>query len=251
MTRRLDGLTAIVTGAGSGIGRAVALRFAAEGAAVLAVARSDSADATAQAARERGATAHAARCDVSVEADVLALYERFDAELGPDLNVLVNAAGIGSFTSTRDTDLRTWEEVFATNVRGVFLMCKHALARLRAPEASIVNVASVAGSIGVPDRAAYCASKGAVLAFTRALAVDHAREGIRVNALSPGTTDTPWIERVVADEGESRDDLAARQPIGRLGTAEEIAEAALYLASREAGFTTGTDLVVDGGATAR
>jgi 2-keto-3-deoxy-L-fuconate dehydrogenase len=171
--------------------------------------------------------------------------------LNGDLHVLVNAAGIGSFTSTPDTDLRTWEDVFATNVRGVFLMCKHALARLCPPNAAIVNVAWAAGSIGVPNRAAYCASKGAVLAFTRALAVDHARDGIRVNALSPGTTDTPWIDRVVADEGESRDDLAARQLIGRLGTAEEIADAALDLASPQAGFTTGADLVVDGGATAR
>jgi NAD(P)-dependent dehydrogenase (short-subunit alcohol dehydrogenase family) len=130
-------------------------------------------------------------------------------------------------------------------------MSKHALPRLRPPDASIVNVASVAGLVGVPSRAAYCASKGAVIDFTRAMAVDHVTAGIRVNSVSPGTTDTPWIDRVVADQGESRDDLVARQPMGRLGTPDEIAEAALYLASREAAFTTGTDLVVDGGVTAR
>jgi 2-keto-3-deoxy-L-fuconate dehydrogenase len=251
MSGRLDAMTAIVTGAGSGIGRAVALRFAAEGAAVLAVARSDSAEAVAHEAGERGHTVQAARCDVSDEADVNGLYERFDADLGPDLHVLVNAAGVGSFTAAPDTALETWERVFAVNARGVFLMSKHALPRLRPPDASIVNVASVAGLVGVPSRAAYCASKGAVIAFTRAMAVDHVDAGIRVNSVSPGTTDTPWVDRVVADQGESRDDLAARQPMGRLGTAEEIAEAALYLASREAAFTTGTELVVDGGVTAR
>jgi len=248
----LEGLTSIVTGAGSGMGRAIALRFAEEGARVVAAGRSlDNVAETAEAVRERGAEADAVQCDVADEASVLALYEAFDSGLGPDLHVLVNSAGIGSFTATGDTDLETWERVFAVNSRGVFLMSKHALGRLRPPDASIVNIASVAGMVGIPDRAAYCASKGAVIAFTRAMAIDCVGQGIRVNALCPGTTDTRWIDRVVDEEGESRDDLAARQPMGRLGTADEIAEAAVYLASPGASFTTGSQLVVDGGLTAR
>jgi 2-keto-3-deoxy-L-fuconate dehydrogenase len=249
---RLEGLTAIVTGAGSGMGRAIALRFADEGARVLVSGRSiGNVNETAEAVRERGAEAQAVECDVAEEQSVLALYEAFDEGLGPDLNVLVNSAGIGSFTSTEGTDLDTWERVFAVNSRGVFLMSKHGLGRLRPPDASVVNIASVAGMVGIPDRAAYCASKGAVIAFTRAMAIDCVERGIRVNALCPGTTDTRWIQRVVDEEGESRDDLAARQPMGRLGTAEEIAEAAVYLASPEASFTTGSEMVVDGGLTAR
>jgi len=248
---RLDGMTAIVTGAGSGIGRATALRFAGEGARVLAVARSDSAQEVAAEAADRGGVVEPARCDVSDEAQVAELFESFDAGLGPGLDTLVNGAGVGSFTATPDTTVEKWEEVFAVNARGVFLMCRAALARLRRPGGSIVNVASVAGRVGVPSRAAYCASKGAVIAYTRALAIDHVGEGIRVNSISPGTTDTAWIDRVVEEEGEARADLEARQPLGRLGTAEEMAEAVLYLALPEAGFTTGADLVVDGGLTAR
>ena len=134
-------------------------------------------------------------------------------------------------------------------MRGTFLCCKHALPRMKRG-AAIVNVASVAGMVGVPGRAAYGASKGAVIAFTRALAIDHVKDGIRVNCVCPGTIDTPWIDRVVDELGESRDGLVARQPLGRLGTAEEIAEAVAYLASDRSQFTTGSQLVVDGGMTA-
>jgi 2-keto-3-deoxy-L-fuconate dehydrogenase len=121
---------------------------------------------------------------------------------------------------------------------------------MRPPHASIVNIASVAGMVGVPNRAAYCAAKGAVIAFTRALAVDHVRDGIRINCICPGTIDSPWIDRVVAEYGESRDALAGRQPMGRLGTPDEIAEAVLFVASDRAAFATGSQLVVDGGVTA-
>ena len=165
--------------------------------------------------------------------------------------MLVNGAGIVSTDTVPDTPVERWDAVFDTNVRGTFLMCKHALPLLRASRGSIVNVASVAGLVGVPNRAAYCASKGAVIALTRAMAIDHVREGVRVNALCPGTTQTPWIERLVAEQGERIEDLEARQPLGRLGTAEEMADGALYLASAESTFVTGTQLVVDGGMTAR
>jgi NAD(P)-dependent dehydrogenase (short-subunit alcohol dehydrogenase family) len=115
---------------------------------------------------------------------------------------------------------------------------------------SIVNIASVAALVGLKNRAAYCASKGAVVALTRALAVDHVRDGVRVNAVCPGTVDSPWVRRLVEESGESLDDLTARQPLGRLGTTEEIAESVAYLCSDAAGFVTGSVLVIDGGLTA-
>jgi NAD(P)-dependent dehydrogenase (short-subunit alcohol dehydrogenase family) len=243
---RLEGRHALVTGAGTGIGRAIAERFAAEGASVLLVGRTQATlDETAEAIRAAGGEASTAALDVADAAAVAALFEGLDA-----LDVLVNGAGIVSTDTAEHTPVERWDEVFATNVRGVFLMSKHALPLLREREGNIVNVASVAGLVGVPNRAAYCASKGAVIALTRAMAVDHVREGVRVNALCPGTVQTPWIDRLVADHGERLADLEARQPLGRLGTAEEMADAALYLASAESSFVTGTELVVDGGMTA-
>jgi NAD(P)-dependent dehydrogenase (short-subunit alcohol dehydrogenase family) len=248
---RLAGLTALVTGAGSGIGQAIAHLFAAEGAAILAVGRREApVAATAAAIRDAGGIAAAAPVDVADEAAVRALLERLPELLGPRLDVLVNAAGTGSTTTAADTPLEVWERVFAVNARGTFLMSKHALPLLRASHGAIVNVGSVAGIVGLRNRAAYCASKGAVAALTRAMAIDHVREGVRVNCLCPGTTDTPWVARLVAEQGESLDALAARQPLGRLATAEEIADAALYLASPSASFVTGSQLVVDGGLTA-
>ncbi len=248
---RLAGLTALVTGAGSGIGKAIAQLFAAEGAAILAAGRrQEPVAAVAAAIREAGGVATEASADVADEAAVSALFERLPELLGPRLDILVNAAGTGSTTTAPDTPLEVWERVFAVNARGTFLMSKHALPLLRASRGALVNVGSVAGMVGLRNRAAYCASKGAVAALTRAMAIDHVREGVRVNCLCPGTTDTPWVARLVEDQGESLDELAARQPLGRLATAEEIAEAALYLASPGASFVTGTELVIDGGLTA-
>jgi 2-keto-3-deoxy-L-fuconate dehydrogenase len=235
MEREFEGRIAVVTGGGSGIGRAVAHRLAACGADVVVANRSES--------REVG---RYVRTDVADEDSVRALFEA----VGPELHILVNSAGVLASTErTPEIALEDWEQAFAVNARGTFLCCKHALPRMR-PGAAIVNVASVAGIVGVPHRAAYSASKGAVIAFTRALAIDHVADGIRVNCVCPGTIDTPWIDRVVAERGESRDALVARQPLGRLGTPEEVAEAVAYLASDRAGFATGSQLVVDGGMTA-
>jgi 2-keto-3-deoxy-L-fuconate dehydrogenase len=141
--------------------------------------------------------------------------------------------------------------VFAVNARGTFLMCKHAIPpMIGRGGGSIVNVGSIAALVGLKNRAAYCASKGAVVALTRALAIDHVADGIRVNCVCPGTVDSPWVRRLVEDAGESLADLRARQPMGRLGTPPEIAESILYLASDQAAFVTGSSLVIDGGMTA-
>jgi NAD(P)-dependent dehydrogenase (short-subunit alcohol dehydrogenase family) len=241
---RFANRTTFVTGAGSGIGRTTAAALHAEGAEVW-LADVDG-DAARGAVAELGDRAHPLTLDVRDEAAVAAAI----GATGP-LNVLVNAAGIGSTTPAPDTPLETWERVLAVNATGTFLCCKHAIATMAGNGGgAIVNVASVAGLVGFRNRAAYCASKGAVVALTRALALDHAADRIRVNAVCPGTVDTPWVRRLVEDAGESLDALRARQPMGRLATAAEIAEAILYLASDDAGFVTGTMLTVDGGLTA-
>jgi NAD(P)-dependent dehydrogenase (short-subunit alcohol dehydrogenase family) len=228
---------ALVTGAGSGIGAAVARRLAADRAEVI-VADVSLAAAEAVAAELGG---RALQLDVRDEAQV--------APAMADLDLLVNVAGIGSTTSAPDTPLEVWEEVFAVNARGTFLCCKHAIPGMVARGGgSIVNVSSVAALIGLRNRAAYSASKGAVISLTRALAVDHVADGIRVNAVCPGTVDSPWVRRLVEDQGESLDALRLRQPMGRLGTPEEIADAIAYLAAAE--FVTGSVLVIDGGLTA-
>jgi NAD(P)-dependent dehydrogenase (short-subunit alcohol dehydrogenase family) len=238
---RFNGTRAFVTGAGSGIGEAVARALHAEGAIVTLA---DVTDAAAAVAAELDGSARAVRLDVRDEAEVR-------AALVEPVDVLVNVAGIGSTTNAPDTPLEVWEQVFAVNARGTFLTCKHAIPGMTARGGgSIVNVGSVAALVGLKNRAAYCASKGAVVALTRALAVDHVADGIRVNAVCPGTVDSPWVRRLVEDVGESLEGLRARQPMGRLGEPREIAESILYLASEQAAFVTGTVLVIDGGLTA-
>ena len=227
-------MRALVTGGGSGIGAAVAHRLADDGFDVTVADLEPDAVAT-----ELGATG--VRLDVRDEAQV-------EQAMG-GIDVLVNAAGIGSTADAPGTSLEVWENVFAVNARGTFLCCKHVIPGMKDRGGGvIVNIASVAGLIGLRNRAAYSASKGAVIALTRALAVDHVGDGIRVNAVCPGTIDTPWVQRLVNDSGESIDALRARQPMGRLGTPEEVADAVLYLATAE--FATGTILTVVGGLTA-
>lgn len=244
---RLDGLTAIVTGAASGIGAATARLFGEVGATVVA-ADLDGAGAERTASETPGR--HGTTVDITDEQSVIALVEHTH-QLSGRIDILVNVAGIGSTTTALDTCLQQWEDVFAVNVRGTFLCCKHALPRMIEPrDGAIVNIASVAGLVGLRRGAAYCASKGAVIAFTRALAIDHVAQGVRVNCICPGTVDSPWVRRLVDDAGESLDALRARQPMGRLGTPEEIAQTALHLASPAGRFYTGSALVIDGGLTA-
>jgi NAD(P)-dependent dehydrogenase (short-subunit alcohol dehydrogenase family) len=169
--------------------------------------------------------------------------------------VLCNNAGVGSIHNVVDTTEEVWDTCFDINVKGVFWGCKHAIPIMAAQgHGIIVNTASVAGLVGIANRAAYCASKGAVVSLTKAMAVDHVAQNIRVNCVCPGTIDGPWTERNLAratDPVAERAMLEARQPMGRLGTPEEVAMAVLYLASDESSFCTGTALIVDGGIAAR
>jgi len=239
--RRFIGKRALVSGAGSGIGAAVARKLHGEGAeVVLADVHAESVKAIADELDERATDV---QLDVRDEDAVRAVTQ--------DLDVLANVAGIGSTTSAPDTPLAVWEDVFAVNARGTFLCCKHAIPGMaKRGGGSIVNMSSAGGLIGLRNRAAYCASKGAVIALTRALAVDHVAEGVRVKAVCPGTVDSPWVRRLVEEVGESLEALRDRQLMGRLGTPDEIAEAVLYLTSDDAAFVTGTAFVIDGGLTA-
>ncbi len=239
---------AVVTGAGSGIGRAIAQRFAEVGAVVVAAdVNPQAAEATALLAPDRIIPQ---QVDVRDETSVRALMDSILARFGR-IDILVNNAGIGTTKDIVETELEEWEQVFAVNVRGVFLCCKHALPSMLARRSGvIINIGSVAGLIGIPKRAAYCASKGAIVTLTKQIAIAYVKDGIRCNCICPGTVDTPWVERLVAREPDplaARRALEARQPMGRLVRPEEVAAAALYLASDEAAAVTGSILVVDGG----
>jgi NAD(P)-dependent dehydrogenase (short-subunit alcohol dehydrogenase family) len=241
----------IVTGAGSGIGRATALAFAREGAAVAVADRNKpKAEAVAAEAAAAGGRSLALACDVSQAADCESAVRATEAALGP-LEILVNNAGIGATGSVLTTDPDTWERLMAVNVRGTYLMSRAALAAMVPRRRGvIVNAASIAGLRAVADRAAYVTTKFAVVGLTKAMALDHVKDGIRVNAVCPGTTLTPWIDERLAEAEDPKAAMAAlvaRQPMGRLGTAEEMAAAYLFLASDESSFTTGSTLVVDGG----
>jgi 2-keto-3-deoxy-L-fuconate dehydrogenase len=236
----LDGLRVLVTGGASGIGLATAEHLEARGARVVVLDR----DVSGQPDRA------CVQADVSDAAAVdRAVGEA--AELLSGLDALVNNAGIGAQGTVADNDDAEWHRVLDVNVVGMVRASRAALRHLRASDrASIVNVCSIAATAGLPNRALYSASKGAVLALTLAMAADHVREGIRVNCVTPGTADTPWVGRLLdaADDPQAeRAALEARQPTGRLVTADEVAAAIAYLASPAASATTGIALAVDGG----
>jgi NAD(P)-dependent dehydrogenase (short-subunit alcohol dehydrogenase family) len=250
--KRLDGRRAIVTGGGAGIGRAIALRFAQEGARVV-VADIDEAAAEAVAA-ELGDAALARQVDVSRSAAVEALVGGAVEDLG-GLDVMVNNAGVGVAGTVVDTSEDDFDRMFSVNVKGTFNGMKHAIPALSdSGGGSVVNISSIAAVVGIANRAIYSATKGAIYALTRAAAIDHVGEGVRVNCIVPGTVDTPWVERITAgydDPAEARAAMEARQPHGRLVAPEEIAAMAAYLASDEAASVIGAAMVVDGGMTAR
>ena len=249
---RLKDKVCIVTGGASGIGRATCLLFAREGA-LLVVADKSLAGAEAV-AEETGPTALAIETDVADSQSVRALVARAVEHFGR-LDVLVNNAGYGITGSVVETDEGAWDRLMAVNLTGVFYGCKYAIPVMqRQGGGVIVNTASTTAIVGIRDRAAYCASKGGVAALTKAMALDHAADGIRVNCIAPGTVDSPYYQAMLAKSGDPeglRRSLAERQAMGRCGAPEEIATGMLFLASDESSFATGSMLTVDGGMTAQ
>ncbi|WP_426997702.1 SDR family NAD(P)-dependent oxidoreductase [Pseudarthrobacter sp. N5] len=239
MSNEFEGLAAIVTGGASGIGAAIADRLAAGGAKVATLDLNPD-----------GGPHFGIACNVADDASVRAAVDAAEREFGR-LDIVINNAGIGAQGDISANDDAEWARVLDINVVGIARVSRAALPYLRqSPAAAIVNTCSIAATAGLPQRALYSASKGAVLSLTLAMAADHIREGIRVNCVNPGTVDTPWVGRLLgaaADPVAERAALNSRQPHGRLVDAGEVAGAVAYLASPLSGSTSGTSLAVDGG----
>jgi 2-keto-3-deoxy-L-fuconate dehydrogenase len=248
---------AVVTGAGSGIGSAIAKLFAQQGAVVAALDRDEAAASSiADAIRDAGGASSVHVCEVGNEAEVDETFRRIEASHGR-IDILVNNAGIAHIGSIETTPPEDFDRLFRVNVRGVYLCARAAIPiMLRRGGGVVLNMASIASLVGLPDRFAYSMTKGAVLTMTRSIAVDYVKRGIRCNCICPARVHTPFVDGYLAAnypgrEAEMFRTLSEAQPIGRMGTPEEIAHLALYLCSDEAGFVTGQAYTIDGGALAR
>lgn len=252
----LKGKAAIITGAGSGIGKAIALLFAQQGAWIAAVdAQAQAAEATIQEVMANGGEGAAFPCDVTHQEKVFAAVSDVQQHLknkGLTLSILVNNAGIAHVGNIEQTEESDFQKVMDVNVKGVFLFTKATIPYLKTTGGVILNLASIASSVGIPDRFAYSTSKGAVVGLTLSVAKDYIGYGIRCNCISPARVHTPFVDGFIAKNYPGKEEemfhkLSKTQPIGRMGKPDEIAALALYLCSDEASFITGCDYAIDGG----
>jgi NAD(P)-dependent dehydrogenase (short-subunit alcohol dehydrogenase family) len=251
VSRKLTGRVAAVTGASKGLGKAMAAALAAEGARVALIARDrEQLSALAVEIRDAGGTAEAFAADVTSEEQVDSTCRDIAAQFG-EVNILINNAGINLRKSIDDLTLQDWHHVMDTNVTSAFMMCRAALPHMRGRGyGRILNMTSIMSHVAIPNRVAYSASKAALLGMTRALALELVSEGITVNGISPGPFISEMTRPLLEDAAVSAQ-MLANIPLGRWGKPEEVGQLAVYLCSEEAGFITGTDIVIDGGWTAR
>lgn len=253
---RLENKVALVTGAGSGNGKQIALRFAREGAKIVAADMNlPAVEAVCSEIREAGGDCVSVQCNVTKAEDAKAAVEAAVRAFGK-LDILVNNAGIGLWGTVETMDPGQWDKIMDVNVKGIFLMSKYAVPAMRggSGDHSIINIGSGAGVIGCGNSAAYCASKGAVVNLTRAMAIDHGADGIRVNCVCPGIVNTPFNDAILRDADDPSGALRGQESaaiLNRLEKPEEVAAACLFMASEDASFCTGSVLMADGGVTAR
>ena len=244
---RLNNYKTIVTGGSSGIGKAIVDSFLLEGAKVAVIDK----DPTPNVEPKRNPNCLFVKADVTKSADIGMAAKEAVKWLG-GLDTLVNNAGFGLPGTLLETTETNWHQMLAVNLTGPFLVSQVLMPHLIQSKGSIIMMASVAGMVGIKERTAYCATKGGVISLMRSIALDYVGEGVRCNAICPGTVDTPWVDRMVAtypDPVQTKKQMTNRQPMGRLGQPHEIASGAVYLASKDSNFVTGSCLVIDGGLT--